>query len=380
MIVTIDFSAAAYQRGGIGRYALELVRAAQNLPPEARRSEARRYEYRLFYNQSQNTPASLPPELAALPTVTVALHDKPWRLRAALSVLTRFRQDSLFPSGQLFHATDHVLPYLPGPKVFTLHDLSYHFYPKTHNLPNRWYLRLFMPRFLHSATRIIANSENTRQDALRVYGIPPEKIQAVPLGVRADFCTKGEQEALATRQFYGIPERFLLAVGTIEPRKNLGVILRAIQPEEQIPLVIAGKRGWLAEGFFREVENLGLKERVKILGFVSENELPALYRAAELLVYPSLYEGFGLPILEAMACGTPVLASNTSSIPEAAGNSGMLIPPEDVRAWREAIVRVWKDPELRAEICARGIQHVRSFGWEQTLQSTFEVYDQALRT
>jgi glycosyltransferase involved in cell wall biosynthesis len=209
--------------------------------------------------------------------------------------------------------------------------------------------------------------------------------------VNPRFRPAGPEALAAVRQKYDLPERFILYVGTIEPRKNLTALLEAyaalmerlsvcdLRPAlSDVRLVIVGKKGWLYEGFFRRLHELGLEDRVLFTGYVPDEDLPAIYSAADLFVFPSLYEGFGLPVLEAMACGTPVIASNASSLPEVAGEAGIMIAPHDVRGLAEAMERLLMDKQLRAELRARGLERAKQFTWERAAAMTLEVYQDAL--
>jgi glycosyltransferase involved in cell wall biosynthesis len=366
MNILLDASAAVHQRAGIGRYTQELLTALLELAPE--------HTWRIFYNRAAD--ANPHPPLNRLPGVTIATGDKPWRLRVLLAHLLRRPQDARLPA-DLFHATDNLLPYLRAPAVFTLFDLTHHFFPHTQASLNRWYLTLMLPRFLKTARAVIAISEQTRQDAMRLYGLPGEKITAIPLGVNTCFRPINAADIVATREKYTLPEKFILAVGTIEPRKNLAALLPMLQMDERLHLVIAGKRGWLAEDFLRQLEASGCQGRVTWLGRTPEADLPALYSAARLFAFPSLYEGFGLPVLEAMACGTPVVCANTSSLPEVAGEAALLTPTHEPRTLHAAISRLWDDDAFHAEHRASGLAHAARFTWQRTAQETLRVYQGA---
>jgi len=369
MRVCIDVSAAVHRRAGLGRYAQELTRAlvAQG-----------EHDYVAFYHQRGQ--AHLDPPMDTLPQLTTRLSVRPWRLWAMLAHLSGVTQDGMFPAVDLFHATEHLLPRLRRIRtVFTLHDLIFRFDPTSHLPLNRVYLNLMMPRFLRAANTVVAVSECTKRDAVQLYDIPAEKIHVIPEGVDARFKPSHPERVEHVRSAYHLPERFVLCIGTIEPRKNLPILFEALvsrreQGLEIWPLVIAGKPGWLYEPILQRVTELGLQDLVHLTGFFPDDDLPALCNAATLLAMPSRYEGFGLPVLEAMACGTPVVCSNTSSLPEVAGDAALLVPPDDVRGWSEAIARVLTDDALRAQMRERGLAHAAHFTWEQAARQTADLY------
>ncbi|MDQ1300446.1 MAG: hypothetical protein QG637_364 [Chloroflexota bacterium] len=368
MKVCLDLSAAVHGRAGVGRYSQRLAEALSALDSN---------EYSVFYNRPGD--AQIAPPLDRLPRIPLAQGDKPWRARVALAHLAHWPQDRLLDGAELFHALDHVLPYLARtPAVFTLYDLTYRVQPATHNTLNRLYLTLLMPTFLRRAGAVIAISESTRRDAVRIYGLDAARVTVVYGGVDPGFCPAPSEAQAAIRQKYALPERFILSVGTIEPRKNLTVLLDAYhtlrQSDPELGLVIAGRRGWRSAAFFERLQTLGLAAVVRLLGPVPDADLPALYSAAAVFAYPSLYEGFGLPPLEALACGTPVVASSASSLPEVVGEAGLLAPPEDVAALAAACRRLLDDTPLRANLRARGLAQARRFTWEAAARSTREVY------
>jgi glycosyltransferase involved in cell wall biosynthesis len=322
--------------------------------------------------------------LSEMPTLSAGLPLRRWRLRAAISCLGGPSMDRAFPEVDLFHATDHLLPRLTHARsVFTLHDTAYLHFPEYYLPRNRHFLRIMVPRFLRRAERVIVVSEHTRSDAIRFYGLDPERIDVIPEGVDARFSRDMDEGTIsAVRRKYRAPERFILHVGTIQPRKNLTTLLdafaivRASHPD--VGLVIAGAKGWLYEGFFDRLRRSGLEEHVTLTGQVPDEDLPGLYRSAEVFAYPSVYEGFGLPPLEAMACGVPVVSSNASSLPEVVGDAGTLLDPLDVGGWVRALDALLRDPVLRAGSAARGVARASQFSWDRAAERTLEVYRSVL--
>jgi glycosyltransferase involved in cell wall biosynthesis len=369
MRICIDASPAVHHRGGFGRYVQELVSALLAVETDN--------EYVAFYNRPTDAQVDAP--LDCLAHLTTNLPAKPWRMSAMLAHATHIPQDRLLPGIDVFHATDNVLPRLSRVRsVFALHDLIFRFYPETHSPLNRCFLTLMMPRFLHAADAVIATSDCTRKDAVRLYGLDEAKVRVIWAAVSSSFHPRAPEDISVVRTKHGLPDSFILSVGTLEPRKNLTSLLeayRALKNEgSDCKLVIVGKKGWLYEGFFVRLRELGLEQDVVFPGFVPDDDLPALYSAAHLLAFPSLYEGFGFPVLEAMACGVPVVTSNTSSLPEVAGEAALLVDPKSVEELAAAMRRLLDDTALRAEMRARGLKRASRFTWEETARRTAEVY------
>jgi glycosyltransferase involved in cell wall biosynthesis len=368
----IDLSAAAHERAGLGRYAACLAEA---LLAEGVRLTA-------FVNDANES--HLRPPLSEVPTVTAGLSRKPWRVRAALTYAGGPSVGAL-RDVRLFHATEHLLPRIPGARtVFTLHDTAYLLFPRYHLPRNRIFLRAMMPRFLRQADRIIAVSENTRREALRSYDLDPGKIEVIPEGVDDRFRPDVDPEVvMGARRRYALPQRFVLSIGTIEPRKNLTTLLEAyVTARERHPdvgLVIAGGKGWMYQPFFERLRALGLEGAAVLTGYVPDEDVPALLNAAEVFAFPSEFEGFGLPPLEAMACGVPVVSSNAASLPEVVGDAGIQLPPRDVRAWAQALDSLLGDPAARADLRASGLARARGFGWSTAARRTLEVYRSAAK-
>ena len=295
-----------------------------------------------------------------------------------LAHLLRHGQDAALGRPGVFLAADHVLPYLTEARsLFVLYDLTFQLFPQAHQPLNRWFSTLMVPRFARRAGAVLAISEATRRDALRHYRLPAERLHVVYPGVAEHFQPVANADQLATiRRRYALPARFVLFVGTLEPRKNLPTALRAFRAAAppEVGFVIAGQAGWRAQATLAAIRDLGLEARVGFCGYVPDEDLPALYTLAEALLFPSLYEGFGLPPLEAMACGAPVLASNTSSLPEVVGEAGLTLPPDQPQAWAEALARVFDDAVLRAELSERGRRQAARFRWATAARQVRELY------
>jgi glycosyltransferase involved in cell wall biosynthesis len=372
-MIYLDISAAVHRRAGLGRYADSLTRALVAAHPD---------RYALFYNRERGIEPL--PGLEHMPTRTVALGYKPWRMLVWLGQLARVGFDNLLPGAGLFHATEHLLlPLRSIPTVLTVHDLIFRHLPDHHKPLNRWYLNLTVPLYCQRATHVIAVSERTRRDLTAAYGVPPEKVTVIYEAAAPRFRVQPLEAVAAVRARYGLPDRYLLFVGTIEPRKNLSRLLAAFETIHAAGLsdglVIVGKRGWLYGDFFARLEQSPAHDAILFPGYVPDEDLPAVYAGAQGLVFPSLYEGFGLPVLEAMACGTPVVASNASSIPEVGGNAALYFDPMDVEAMVEAVRRLLCDTELWDNMRMRGLTRAADFSWEVAATATRVVYDAVLR-
>jgi glycosyltransferase involved in cell wall biosynthesis len=261
-----------------------------------------------------------------------------------------------------------------------VHDLSFLYYPHSFPGSKRLYLRTFTRLSVQRARRVIAISEHTRRDVARQYGVPLGRIERIYYGLDPVFQPLPAGEVHAFRIRRELPERFILFVGTLEPRKNVVRLVEAYSqlPSSCPPLMLVGGKGWLYDEIFRRVEALKLTDRVHFVGYVPGKELPWWYNAADLFVYPSVFEGFGLPPLEAMACGTPVITSNVSSLPEVVGQAGLLVDPNDAQALAEAMERVLSSPGRRESMRAHGLEQASRFSWPETARRTVNAYRRAL--
>ncbi len=367
-MITLDLSAAVHRRAGLGRYAASLAYALKSLIPD---------ELAFFYNAEQGVEPL--PGLEKLPTSTVTLGYKPWRMAVWLGQLAHTPFNRLVPDATLFHATEHLLmPLRNVPTVLTVHDLIFHHLPQHHKPLNRWYLDRTMPLYCRRANHIIAVSEATRRDLIDIYQVPAEKVTVVLEAADPRFRPPSAATLKAVRARYKLPEAYVLYVGTIEPRKNLIRTLHAwgelYQVGEAPPWVIVGKHGWLSDDFYAALKSSPSRGAVRFTGYVADADLPALYAGATAFLFPSLYEGFGLPPLEAMACGTPVLCSNTSSLPEVVDDAALTVDPTDTDAIREALRRILQAADLRAELRSRGLKRAARFSWDRAARETLNVY------
>lgn len=286
----------------------------------------------------------------------------------------------------LLHGAVNVTPLLSlCPTVVTIHDLSFMRYPQAFPATQRLYLHSQVRRSARHARQVIAVSQATKDDVVALFGVPPERVTVVYNGVDAVFSPASPDTIDAFRRERGLPQRFILHLGTLEPRKNLARLVEAFaRTRQQLPqvddlkLVLAGGKGWDYDDIFAAVERLGLREQVLFTGYVPDADLPWFYRAATVFAYPSLLEGFGLPVLEAMACGTPVITSSVSSLPEVAGDAALLVDPGSVEALAAALIRVLGDAALADEMRRKGLQQAGRFSWQRTAAETASVYRAAL--
>lgn len=284
----------------------------------------------------------------------------------------------------LLHALAFVAPLAaPCPFVVTVYDLSFLRYPEAFRPFNRWYLSRFTASSVKRARAVITISESTRQDVIDFLGVPPEQVYTIYCGVDESFQPLPEPEIAAFRAAHGLPETFLMYLGTLEPRKNVDGLIRAYASWRQRapnapPLVVAGGKGWYYGKIFELVESLNLAESVRFPGYIPQEMLPLWYNAASLFIYPSHFEGFGLPVLEAMACGTPVITSTVSSLPEVAGHAARLVDPQDRQALSQAMAQVMSQPDLRAQMREQGLAQAAKFSWSKTAQQTVAIYGKVL--
>jgi len=367
MRIGIDARLVYYSQAGIGQYILNLARwlaqidgANEYVLLQSRKDKTTIIEQANFRRASLWTPSHHRFEQRMLPAEIA---------RLGLDVL---------------HSPDFIPPFRASCRmVITVHDLAFLFYP--HFLTResaRYYGQI--DQAVHQADHIIADSKSTRQDILRMLGVPPDKVSVVYLAANPLYrpvpLARARQRAA---EKFGLSGDFILFVSTIEPRKNLPTLLKAYRQlldayKIDVELAVVGKKGWLYGEIPSLVEELQLADRARFLGRVSDDDLLYLYNAAGVLAHPALYEGFGLPPLEAMACGTPVIVSNASSLPEVVSDAGLLVNPKNVDAWAAALWRVFADDALRDELSQRALARSGYFSWERTARQTLEIYKKAV--
>lgn len=371
-MIYVDVSAAVHSRAGLGRYSERLARALHAERPE---------QIALFHNQGRE--GHLPPSLLGLSRRTLRIGYKPWRTMVLLGHLTFLSFNKLVPDATLFHSTEHLLlPLRRVPTVLTVHDLIYRLFPEYHKRLNYWYLNLAMPRFCRRADAIITVSQATRRDVVEHYDVDAAKIHVVYEAAAEHFRPQQPDAIAHVRQKYDLPDEFLLHLSTVEPRKNLNRLLDALlllrRDHPHLHLVLVGSKGWLYEDFFARIEADDLQDVVVPLGWVPDQDLPAVIAAADLSVQPSLYEGFGLPLLENMACGQVVAASNSSSHPEIGGEAVAYFSPTDAQEMASVIRRLLTDSDEHQHRRRLGLQRAEQFSWQRAARETLAVYDQLL--
>lgn len=372
MRIGIDATSLPPQPVGAGNYIIQLIRALSALEPED--------EYVIFAQKRGRALIDLPTSKRfhwqVVEDMTPAI-----RLMWEQTVLPRLSSKAKI---DVLHSLHYTRPlWLDCASVVTFHDMTFFLYPHLHTRSKRIFFPLATRLSARKAKAIIADSENTRQDIIRVLGVPEDKVFKVLLGVDPSF-RPIKDSALKKRigEHYHLPDKFILYLGMVEPRKNLPLLVRAykelVERGSEHHLVVAGRFGWMYEDILRLVEQFGLKNRVHFTGYISQNDLPVIYNLARVFVYPTLYEGFGLPPLEAMACGVPVITTNVASLPEIVDDAGVLIEPDDQEALVNALERVLNDREISAELATKGPVRAAEFTWERTARQTLKVYQQVI--
>jgi glycosyltransferase involved in cell wall biosynthesis len=369
--IGIDYTAALKQGGGIGRYTRGLITTLATLNSP--------YHYRLM--ATPDAPAEGYRYFSDFPAFsrrTYPLRER-WMTIAWHRLYLPVPVEWFTGPVALFHSPNFILPPTHSAKsLLTVHDLSFIRHPQGAVDKLRRWLEQVVPRSLARADHVLADSENTRHDLQEIFSVPPEKITVVGAGVEERFQPVTANPLLAeVRQRYNLPDRFVLGLGTLEPRKNFSGLIRAFSRSDisrTHHLVIAGGKGWLYDDIFSAAGESPVSERIHFAGFVADEHLPALYSLADIFAYPSHYEGFGIPVIEAMACGTPVVCADNSSLPEVAGQAALLVPATDPDALAHTLSRLATDPALRQSCVEQGFGQAQKFNWPAAAHRLLAVY------
>lgn len=374
--IGIDYTPAYEQGAGIGRLVRDLITAL------ARQDTTT--DYRLFVSGAakENLPIAPAANFAWKPTRITPL----WLARIWQRTRLPLPVETFVGKVDLFHATDFTLPpTLSSTKtILTVHDLSFVRVPDAASHKLKKYLDVVVPRSAHAANHVIADSQSTKNDLIKYYDLSPDKITVLLSGIDSRYqIIKSVTSVMTIRNKYIIPETpYIFCVGTIQPRKNYSRAIKALKilrdEGYELDFVIAGGKGWLEDEMYQTITETGQQNHIHLIGFADDDDLPALYSGAECVVFPSLYEGFGFPVLEGMACGTPVVTSNISSLPEVAGNAALLVDPYNIEAIADAIRRILDDSNLRKNLIEHGIVQAAKFTWEKSAQQLCQIYNDIL--
>src|SRR6266404_1172086 len=374
MLIGIDGIPLRDVKTGVGHYTFELAKGLALAIPGDQIEMVSPFPY-LPFDESDAVPGALPPNLT--PTqLKVNLLERNWWTIGLPRYLRRRSFD-------LFHGTNFDIPlWQVCPTVLTVHDLSTFLYPETHEASSVRRARRRLPLMARTATQIVTHSHSVRNEVAEHLQVSLDKVIAIPAAARSIFTPLPPSQTAEIRRRLGVKDDFLLYVGTIEPRKNLIVLLNAyrkiistsgLHPQ----LVIAGKKGWLTDDLFSRLRELGIEDRVHFTGYLPDKDLCALYSSCLIFIYPSIYEGFGLPPLEAMACGAAVIASSTPSIAEVVADAARLVAPDGINDLAMAIITLLRDENERRRLSVAGLKRALQFSWNRTAQLMLGVYQEA---
>ena len=375
--VGINATALLSPRTGIGQYVYHLGREcleADDISPS------------FFYGNWKTQLRAQP-----LPNIdTIKTYIKkavPWSYEIkSLIFQAQFSLGLLKNRIDVYHEPNYLAFRFPGPSVITVHDLSWIRHPETHPKQRLAAMGRHFPRSLEGASAILTDCSFVKQELVETFGLDPERVTPVLLGVSPDFFPRAPAECNVFLADHGLAHgQYVLSVGTLEPRKNIPALIDAYSMlpadlQRRFPLVLVGMRGWLTSGLEARMKPLVARGVIKPLGYVADEMMPLIYSGAAAFVFPSLYEGFGLPPLEAMACGAPVISSTSSSLPEVVGDAGVLVDPMNVDALAESLRRVLEDRAFAEVLAQQGIMRAAGFSWKKTAAETIAVYRRALAT
>lgn len=373
--IGINAIALLSPRTGIGQYTFHLIRQLQQLGLAPW----------LFYGTGwrQEIRFAAMPGIATAKNLFKRIVPQPY---VAMRMLLehRFRAGVRGHRLQLYHDPNFMAYRFHGPTVVTVHDLSWVRYPETHPAARVRDMNRLMPKTMENATQILVDSEFVRQEVISHFRVAPDRVTTTLLGVTSDFMPMSEEQCQPTLAAHGLQHgRYILAVGTLEPRKNLSTVIAAFARlpnpiRSRFPLVIVGMQGWGADHYSGSMRALMARGEIRMTGYVSQEALPSLYAGARMFVYPSLYEGFGLPPLEAMACGIPVIASSRASLPEVVGDAGILVEPLDEASIMQHMRQLIEDDAIHTALSNAGQMRARRFSWQKCALETIAVYQRLL--
>lgn len=372
MNIGIDISSVVNQKTGVARYTKQLVKNLLEIDKE------NRYTLYSFFGSRKNT---LP--FNKNNAIFKAYNYPPQSFKTFLLMLRLLNKspDFLTKEADIMHSTDLLFPASSNkPSVLTVHDLIFLRFPRFYTQKNRSYMKSMAKFSIKNASHIICYSQATKKDIVNLLAVDENKISVIYLGVEKYFKRTNNRSISLAKQKYKLPRNYILTLSTIEPRKNLKRLIQAFNSIKSeigdFKLVIVGQRGWKYRKFFQFLSQMDVEEDIVLTGYVNDKDLPAIYSGASVFAYPSLYEGFGLPVLEAMACGTPVVCANTSSLPEIVGEAAVTINPYSVKEIATGIKNVIVDKNLAKTLSNESIKQARKFSWENTAKQTLAIYKQ----
>lgn len=369
MHIGIDAHALGARQGGNETYIRNLILALAQIDQEN--------QYTLYFGEAEAARSWS----GEFPNFKTRLIPRPAPIvRVPLALAFEIRRRPV----DVLHVQYTAPPFCPVPVVTTIHDLAFEHFPETFTRRGSAQLKLTVRRTARKSAHILTVSEYSRQDILRTYGLPENQVTVTHNGCEAYLIPEqsGAPTPAAVMEKLGIKREYLLAVGSLQPRKNLIRLIQAFVqlrkkfPDQKPQLVIAGRKLWLYKDILASIAQQELSDDVIVTDYVTDEELRCLYKSAVALVYPSIFEGFGLPPLEAMACGTPVIASNTSSLPEVVGDAGILVDPYDIDSICDAMARILREVDLRSRLSLEGLRRAPAFSWQNAASRTLEVYRQ----
>ena len=377
MKINIELQPALKDRTGVGWYVYEVIK---HLPKEKKHITGTIFN---FLNRRDDT------EIIRDLNIDVSiLYLLPYRVYLFLTKIINIPHNYFFhPKADLYHFMGYIVPYsVKGKVILTIYDLVVELFPDTMEEKNRELLQKEMYRSIRRADHIITISNSVKLELINILGLDEENIDVVSPGVDYKvFNTKvADKEKWGIKQKYNLPDEYILYLGTLEPRKNICTLLEAfanLKKEKKIieKLVIAGKKGWNYENIYKIIHENNIEDEVIFTGYVNENEKPAIYQMAKLFVFPSIYEGFGIPVLEAMASGIPVVVSNSSSLPEVVGDAGILVDPQRVEDIEISIYKILNDKKLRIELTEKGLKQSKKFTWENSANKLCNIYCKVMK-